>query len=518
MIRLYAVVFLSGAALMGLEIAGSRIMAPVFGSSIFVWGALITTFLASLSTGYALGGKLADRRPSPALLGNILVAAGFCLWLLLARPAPLLALCNAAPVPERFRALLAALLLFALPSVLMGTVSPFATRLAARDVGSIGRTAGTLAAISTAGSIVGTFAMAFLLIPAFPIEPILFGTGAVLVLSGALASTQGLALRLGVASLGLFGAAGVFLLRPEAVASPLPGGTVVFRKETAYHRLLVVDQGPRRALYFDNFAQGMVDRASGRIPDFLYPNGLLAALLWRRDPPRNAFIIGLGAGMLPRFLSEKAPEIATTSVEIDPEVVRVAEKYFDFRPDSNDRVLVGDGRSLLAREKGPWDVIYLDAFFSDSVPFHLTTLEFFQLCRDRLRPGRHLRGEHRRAHDGPRPAPVLGHAPVGAAGVSQRRHAFARSRGRRDQVLGQRHPGLLDVQRAPLQGACLRRRRPGRRGAGPPRRRVLVTDVLRGRAEDGGGPDPHRLLRPDGRLAAPGPLSRRPGRRAGAAR
>ena len=387
MIRLYAVVFLSGAALMGLEIAGSRIMAPVFGSSIFVWGALITTFLASLSTGYALGGKLADRRPSPALLGNILVAAGFCLWLLLARPAPLLALCNAAPVPERFRALLAALLLFALPSVLMGTVSPFATRLAARDVGSIGRTAGTLAAISTAGSIVGTFAMAFLLIPAFPIEPILFGTGAVLVLSGALASTQGLALRLGVASLGLFGAAGVFLLRPEAVASPLPGGTVVFRKETAYHRLLVVDQGPRRALYFDNFAQGMVDRASGRIPDFLYPNGLLAALLWRRDPPRNAFIIGLGAGMLPRFLSEKAPEIATTSVEIDPEVVRVAQKYFDFRPDSNDRVLVGDGRSLLAREKGPWDVIYLDAFFSDSVPFHLTTLEFFQLCRDRLAPG-----------------------------------------------------------------------------------------------------------------------------------
>jgi spermidine synthase len=386
-IRLYTVVFLSGAALMGLEIAGSRIMAPVFGSSIFVWGALITTFLASLSGGYALGGKLADRRPSPALLGNILVAAGFCLWLLLARPAPLLALCNAAPVPERFRALLAALLLFALPSVLMGMVSPFATRLAARDVGSIGRTAGTLAAISTAGSIVGTFAMAFLLIPAFPIEPILFGTGAVLVLSGALASTQGLPVRLGLASLGLLAAAGVFLLRPEAVASPLPGGTIVFRKETAYHRLLVVDQGPRRALFFDNFAQGMVDRASGRTPDYFYPNGLAAALLWRRDPPRNAFIIGLGAGMLPRFFSDKAPEIATTTVEIDPEVVRVAQKYFDFRPDSNDRVLVGDGRSLLAREKGPWDVIYLDAFFSDSVPFHLTTLEFFQLCRDRLAPG-----------------------------------------------------------------------------------------------------------------------------------
>ena len=146
--RLYTVVFLSGAALMGLEIVGSRVMAPVFGTSIFVWGALITTFLASLALGYALGGKVADRRPSPALLGGILVGAGLLLWLLLARPAPLLALCAAAPVPERFRALLAALLLFAVPSVLMGTISPFATRLAAREVGTIGRTAGSSAETS----------------------------------------------------------------------------------------------------------------------------------------------------------------------------------------------------------------------------------------------------------------------------------------------------------------------------------------------------------------------------------
>jgi spermidine synthase len=385
-LRLYTVVFLSGAALMGLEIVGSRVMAPVFGTSIFVWGALITTFLASLALGYALGGKVADRRPSPAILGGILVGAGLLLWLLLARPAPLLALCAAAPVPERFRALLAALLLFAVPSVLMGTISPFATRLAAREVGTIGRTAGTLAAISTAGSIVGTFAMSFLLIPAFPIEPILFGLGAVLVLSGAFAARPGLPLRLTVAVAGLLAASAVFLLRPEPIASPEPGGKVVFRKETAYHRLVVVDQGLNRSLYFNNFAQGIVARSSGEAPAFLYPNGLVASLLWRRELPRNVFVLGLGVGMVPRFLSEKAPQVATTSVEIDPEVVRVAERYFAFRPDGNDRVLVGDGRSLLEREKGPWDAIFLDAYFSDSVPFHLTTREFFQLCRDRLSP------------------------------------------------------------------------------------------------------------------------------------
>jgi MFS family permease len=123
-LRLYTVVFLSGASLMGLEIAGSRIMAPVFGTSIFVWGALISTFLASLSIGYALGGRLADRHPRPAVLGNLLVAAGLLVWLLLARPAPLLALCAAAPVPDRYQALLATLVLFAIPSVLMGRSPP----------------------------------------------------------------------------------------------------------------------------------------------------------------------------------------------------------------------------------------------------------------------------------------------------------------------------------------------------------------------------------------------------------
>lgn len=386
MIRLYTVVFLSGAALMGLEIVGSRVMAPLFGTSIFVWGALITTFLASLSTGYALGGKVADRHPSPALLGRILLSAGLLLWLLLARPAPLLALCAAAPVPERFRALLAALLLFAVPSVLMGAVSPLATRLAARELGTIGRTAGTVAAVSTTGSIVGTFAMAFVLIPALPIEPILFGLGAVLVLSGVFTSRERLGGRLAVGAAGLAAASIVFLVRPERVQSPVPDGVVVLRKETAYHRLLVVDQGRRRSLYFDHLTQGVVDRETKRPPDSLYHNGLAAALLFRREPPRNAFLIGLGAGMLPRLLSEKAPAIAVTSVEIDPEVVRVAETYFDFRPDGNDRVLVGDGRSLLEREKGPWDAIFLDAYFSDSVPSHLTTREFFELCRSRLSP------------------------------------------------------------------------------------------------------------------------------------
>ena len=121
--RLDAAVFLSGAALMGLEIAGSRVLAPVFGTSIFVWGSLITTFLASLALGYAGGGRLADRRPEPAVLAGLLALSACLLWTLFLSPAPLLALFAKAPIPDRFRALLAAVVLFAPPSVLMGASS-----------------------------------------------------------------------------------------------------------------------------------------------------------------------------------------------------------------------------------------------------------------------------------------------------------------------------------------------------------------------------------------------------------
>ena len=118
---------------MALEIVGSRVLAPVFGTSLFVWGALITTFLAALAAGYALGGRLADRRPDPALLARVLLAAGALVIVLFASPDAFLALASGAPVPDRFRALLAAVVLFGPPSVLMGTVTPFAVRLAAKD-------------------------------------------------------------------------------------------------------------------------------------------------------------------------------------------------------------------------------------------------------------------------------------------------------------------------------------------------------------------------------------------------
>jgi spermidine synthase len=381
--RLQWAVFLAGGSLMGLEIVGSRILAPVFGTSIFVWGSLITTFLASLAIGYELGGRLADRRPDMATLGSLLALAGVLLWLLFLAPAPVLAFLSTIPVPERFRSLVGALVLFAPPSVLMGMVTPFAVRLAARDLSTIGSSAGRLSAISTAGSIVGTFVTAFLLIPSFASRPILFGLGASL-LTAAMLVTPRAGTGMVRNALLLVAAAIAYLASPDS-ATQIPEGKILFEKETAYHHLRVVESRIRRSLFFNNLEQGYTNKP-GAVESPNYIDGLQLAWAFRTAPPRSAVVIGLGAGMLPTLLSLRTPEIETTTIEIDPMVVTTARDYFDFRPDANDRVLVGDGRHELAHRVTTVDVIFEDAFFADSVPFHLMTKEFFELCRERLPP------------------------------------------------------------------------------------------------------------------------------------
>src|SRR5262245_50143125 len=164
--NLRGIVFVSGAVLMGLEMTGSRVLAIHFGSSIYVWGAIIGIFLGALSLGYYTGGIVADRKPTLYLLSLVLLVAGS--WLLLVpffANRVCLAVLSLNP-GERLGPLIATILLFGGPSVLLGMVSPFAVRLAARTIESMGNVSGRLYALSTFGSIVGTLLTAFWLIPA----------------------------------------------------------------------------------------------------------------------------------------------------------------------------------------------------------------------------------------------------------------------------------------------------------------------------------------------------------------
>src|SRR5215218_4145861 len=160
-----AAVFLSGAVLLGVELAASRVVAPFFGSSIFVWGALIGVVLAGLSVGYWIGGVLADRFPTPLLLlGVLTLGAGMILLIPVVDEWVLERVVEWDPGP-RWNPLVATIALFGLPSIVLATATPIAVRLRGRSITSLGKTAGRLFAVSTAGSIVGTFATAFFLIP-----------------------------------------------------------------------------------------------------------------------------------------------------------------------------------------------------------------------------------------------------------------------------------------------------------------------------------------------------------------
>src|SRR5438552_4734502 len=162
---------------MALEIVGSRILAPYFGSSVYVWGSLISIFLAALSAGYYLGGVAADRWPRAGTLALALAVAGALILMLPMVSRPILETFSAWDLGPRASPLLASVVLFVLPSLLLGMTSPVAIKLAATDLATVGNTAGVLYAISTAGSIAGTLLTAFALIAAMGICAMLFACG-----------------------------------------------------------------------------------------------------------------------------------------------------------------------------------------------------------------------------------------------------------------------------------------------------------------------------------------------------
>ncbi len=420
-LALAVAVFLSGAVLLGVEIAASRVLAPTFGSSLYVWGALIGVVLSGLALGYAIGGAVADRWPSPYLLvGAIALGALLVLAIPLVDQWVLDRVVTWDPGP-RLDPLVAAIALFGPMSVVLASVSPIAVRLAARSLDRLGRTAGRLFSISTAGSIAGTFATAFWLVPEYGTDQVLaVGTVVLLAAAAAVALVQRVWLPAAVLAAG----AGAAVLAVGALAPDTTGGRLEglaaknwsplyrerdtrtprkldpaevaeavgtgFRvreaRETRYHRLLVVDAEGSRYLRFDSsFQSGMYIEQPFRTR-FAYTDYLELGLAYNPNAKR-VLVVGLGGGSAPKRVWRDFGDVELTVVELDPEVVETAYKWFALPRDPRLDVEVDDGRRFLQRHDERYDVIMLDAFYSDGVPFHLTTLEFVELVRDRLTPG-----------------------------------------------------------------------------------------------------------------------------------
>jgi spermidine synthase len=379
----YVVVFVSGAVLMALEIAGSRVLAPHFGSSIFVWGSLISVVMAALSVGYYWGGWLSTREPSYAKLMLLLVIPGIVVFFLPFIYPSINEWIAMRDFGNRMNPLIACSVLFLLPGVFMGTISPYVIRLAATQLHTVGSTAGTLYALSTCGSIFGTLLTAFYLIPVLGVSNIIHALGITLVclslLVVPLIRLQGVSLSRAVATtLFIFGLTDMFW-------APLAWTKTLLQKDTFYHRIRIEEDNEARYMYFDRTLQSAMNLKDPTALRLIYSRYTSLGFTFRPDA-KKMLVIGLGGGSIPKKIQKEFPHMEIDAVEIDPEVIKMAKDYFNIKENILLRLHAQDGRLFMTRTRQQYDIILLDAYFTDAMPFHLTTKQFFELAQKKLTP------------------------------------------------------------------------------------------------------------------------------------
>jgi spermidine synthase len=371
-------VFVCGALVMIYEIIGSRIIAPFLGASTYVWTSLIGVILGALSLGYWLGGKTADSRPHVRVLAGAIFAAGGLVGLTILFKDIALTMISQAPVWLEVRTFLAALVLFAPASVALGFVIPYATKLRLGSLQDSGKTVGRLYALSTIGSIAGTFLAGFVLIPfigsvrtLYLIAVVLFGLA--ILLGGLSFSRHNLAL----VTIFVFGVVG-----SEGTAYLLFRSNNLYDIDTEYSRVRVFD---------------LVDPASGRMmkamatdPSYIqsarYLDGGDLALAYTRfyhlvrsykPGHKRALMIGGAGYSFPQAHLRTFPDSTIDVVEIDPGMTIIAGRFFNLKDDPRLHIFHEDGRMFLRNRTGErYDAVFMDAFGSlFTVPYQLTTIE-----------------------------------------------------------------------------------------------------------------------------------------------
>ena len=370
-------VFSAGALVMIYELIGSRIVAPYIGTSIYVWTSLIGVILGALSLGYYLGGRLADKRPDLKVMALLLLCAAGAVSVTLIVKEPLLAGIANLPVGLELQSVISALFLFAPASVLMGSITPFAVRLRITSVGETGRTVGRLYALSTIGSIAGTFAAGFLLIPFLGSQRTLYLiAGSLFVLSLALAPS--IAARAKAAVLTLF----VLGVAATELSETFLRSVSVHDIDTRYARVRVFEMRdeftgrPMRALSSDPYSVQSAMYLDGDDLALRYTRYYHLLRHFRPGFQRVAMIGGAGFSFAKEFI-RTYPEATLDVVEIDPAMGEIAQRYFRLKDDERLRIRYADGRVFLRNTPdASYDVVLMDAFGSLlSVPFQLTTRE-----------------------------------------------------------------------------------------------------------------------------------------------
>jgi spermidine synthase len=368
-------VIASGGGVLAVEIAGTRLFGPFYGSGLYLWSALIGVALLALSLGYALGGRWADRGPRLGRFCGLIGAAG--LWIAampwIARPV----LAAAEGLGLRGAVLASSLVLFFPPLALLGMTSPYAVRLRTASLGVVGRTAGGLYAISTLASVAAALAVGFFLIPAAGPRRLVFLIG--MTLAGMAAIGAAIDRRTRIPAVAALAAVLAAAFAAAPVDRPDPEAGLLAIAHSPYAEIRVVEMDDLRLMLIDGSVHTEVDAATldSRSP---YVEVLELAGGFRREPG-SMLLVGLGGGSLAKRFAGRGWSV--DAVEIDPEVTRMARSHFGLEP-AEARVFHMDGREYLKRREKVYDLVILDAFGSSSIPFHLVTLEAFGELRARL--------------------------------------------------------------------------------------------------------------------------------------
>ncbi len=385
---LFLTVFIAGMSTLAIEFTTSRMMQTVYGTSNIVWANVIGLVLFFLTLGYFLGGWLADRRPEPTFFYALVTLAGFCAVFFLLLTSVLLRSASTAMAALEVGAIAGSLLgvffTLAVPMTLLGCISPFAIRLAVRDVGEAGRISGRVYAVSTWGSLLGTYLPVLLVIP-------LAGSRLTAVVFGGILLLTGLAgLWQTSRRAALLGSLSALILLP--FVSLWGSGDIkdyegqLFETESAYNYVQVVRQGDCNYLLLN---EGQAYHSfycdDGRVPRVSVWSMMLAAPYFNSGPVSvdQLGVLGLAAGTIPKQYARVFGPIAIDGVELDPAIVQVGRDYFAL-DDEVVNVLVGDGRYELNRLQGGYDVITIDAYKVPYIPWHMTTREFFEEVRGQL--------------------------------------------------------------------------------------------------------------------------------------
>ena len=388
-----AVVFLTGASVLIVEVLAVRVLSPYYGNTIFTVSSVISVILLALSVGYYVGGVLADRRPSPRWFFGIILASGLLLLVFQALGTLLLPRMSAAFSIE-VGPLVSSALLFLLPALLLGTLSPFAIRLqsALDPTRGVGGVSGQIFFWSTIGSISGSLLAGFVLIPRFGVDRILLANGVAMCVLG-LVPLAVLGARRTAAG-GAVVALALGLGAPWAAARPVADGETVIHGEDGVYQKITVYEGsyygrPTRFLLLDRSESGAMFLDADDPTELVYDYTKYHTLYKIFTPNvRNALVLGGGAYSIPKALLAELPDAQVDVAEIEPSFFDLAKRYFRVQDSPRLHNYVQDGRRFLADSPRAYDLIFGDVYYSYfSVPPQFTTQEFFALAKAKLAPG-----------------------------------------------------------------------------------------------------------------------------------